>query len=137
MTSETIDACRGATSEIAEATAPTWERRRAEIEEVSPEWMLHVLWPREGDTVLELGAGWLIPASTLAQSNAAPATSSTGRRPVLGGEVGPVASGDEIHVGLSLNHRMVQEFAHRGACRAVDVAATRDQAGRGDRDAGR
>jgi SAM-dependent methyltransferase len=60
MTSERIDAFRGATYEIAEAIAPSWERRRAEIEEVSTpvrEWMLHVLRAREGDTVLELGAG--------------------------------------------------------------------------------
>jgi hypothetical protein len=60
MTRETIDAVRGATYEVAEAIAPTWERRRADIEEVSTpvrEWMLHVLRPREGDTVLELGAG--------------------------------------------------------------------------------
>jgi len=60
MTSETIDAFRGATYEVAEAIAPTWERRRAEIEEVSTpvrEWMLHALRPYEGDTVLELGAG--------------------------------------------------------------------------------
>jgi SAM-dependent methyltransferase len=60
MTSETIDAFRGAIYEIAEAIAPTWERRRAEIEEVSTpvrEWMLHQLRPREGDTVLELAAG--------------------------------------------------------------------------------
>ena len=60
MTSETIDAFRGATYEVAEAIAPTWERRRAEIEEVSTpvrEWMLHALRPHEGDTVLELGAG--------------------------------------------------------------------------------
>jgi SAM-dependent methyltransferase len=60
MTSETIDAFRGAIYEIAEAIAPTWERRRAEIEEVSTpvrEWMLQQLRPREGDTVLELAAG--------------------------------------------------------------------------------
>ena len=46
--------------EIAEAIAPTWERRRAEIEEVATpvrEWMLRELRPQEGDTVLELAAG--------------------------------------------------------------------------------
>ena len=60
MTSETIDPVRGAIYEMAEAIAPTWERRRAEIEEAAApirEWMLHELRPREGDTVLELAAG--------------------------------------------------------------------------------
>jgi SAM-dependent methyltransferase len=60
MTSETIDAFRGASCEVAQAIAPTWERRRAQIEEVATpvrEWMLRELRPREGDTVLELAAG--------------------------------------------------------------------------------
>lgn len=60
MAADTIDAFRGASYEIAEAIAPTWERRRADIEEVSTpvgEWMLRELAPREGDTVLELAAG--------------------------------------------------------------------------------
>ena len=60
MTSETLDPVRGAIYETAEAIAPTWERRRAEIEEAAApirEWMLHELRPREGDTVLELAAG--------------------------------------------------------------------------------
>ena len=64
MTSETIDAFRGATYEVAEAIAPTWERRRAEIEEVSTpvrEWILHVLQPREGDT----GGGYELPGVAL------------------------------------------------------------------------
>jgi ubiquinone/menaquinone biosynthesis C-methylase UbiE len=46
--------------EVAEAIAPTWERRRADVEEVSTpvrEWMLRELSPRAGDTVLELAAG--------------------------------------------------------------------------------
>jgi SAM-dependent methyltransferase len=46
--------------EIAERIAPTWEKRRAEVEEVAApvrEWMLHELSPGEGDTVLELAAG--------------------------------------------------------------------------------
>jgi hypothetical protein len=53
MTSETI-------YEVAEATAPTFERRRAEVEELSAqirERMLRELAPGEGDTVLELAAG--------------------------------------------------------------------------------
>jgi len=51
---------RQAMLEMAEAIAPTWERRRAEIEEVATpvrEWMLRELRPEEGDTVLELAAG--------------------------------------------------------------------------------
>ena len=51
MTTETIDASRGAIYEIAEAIAPTWERRRAEIEEAAApvrEWMLRELRPRDG-----------------------------------------------------------------------------------------
>jgi hypothetical protein len=35
MTTDTLDAVRRATYEIAEAIAPTWERRRPEVEEVS------------------------------------------------------------------------------------------------------
>ena len=60
MTTGTTAAFRGASYEIAEAIAPTWERRRADIEEVSApvrEWMLRELRPRPGDTVLELAAG--------------------------------------------------------------------------------
>jgi SAM-dependent methyltransferase len=54
------DPFRAASHEIAEAIAPTWEARRADIEEVSSpvrEWMLRELRPRSGDTVLELAAG--------------------------------------------------------------------------------
>jgi len=60
MPTETTDAFRGASYEIAEAIAPTWERRRADIEGVATpvrEWMLRGLRPRPGDTVLELAAG--------------------------------------------------------------------------------
>jgi ubiquinone/menaquinone biosynthesis C-methylase UbiE len=60
MATDTIDDYRDAIYEIAEAIAPTWERRRAEVEELSTpfrEWMLRALGPREGDTVLELAAG--------------------------------------------------------------------------------
>jgi SAM-dependent methyltransferase len=60
MPSETTDVFRGASYEIAEAIAPTWERRRADIEGVATpvrEWMLRELGPRPGDTVLELAAG--------------------------------------------------------------------------------
>jgi SAM-dependent methyltransferase len=45
---------------IAERLAPTWEKRRAEVEEVAApvrEWMLRELSPGEGETVLELAAG--------------------------------------------------------------------------------
>jgi SAM-dependent methyltransferase len=60
MSSETIGAFRGANYEVAEAIAPTWERRRSDIERVSSpvrEWMLRELRPHGGDTVLELAAG--------------------------------------------------------------------------------
>ena len=51
---------RAAMLEIAEAIAPTWERRRAEIEEVATpvrEWLMRELRPHQGATVLELAAG--------------------------------------------------------------------------------
>jgi ubiquinone/menaquinone biosynthesis C-methylase UbiE len=60
MPTGSIDEQREAMLQIAEAIAPTWERRRADIEEVARpvrEWMLRALRPREGDTVLELAAG--------------------------------------------------------------------------------
>jgi ubiquinone/menaquinone biosynthesis C-methylase UbiE len=47
-------------SDVAEAIAPGWERRRGFVEEVSApvaEWMLRELDPQPGDTVLELAAG--------------------------------------------------------------------------------
>ena len=53
MSSETI-------FDVAEAIAPTWERRRADVEELSApvrEWILRELAPCEGDVVLELAAG--------------------------------------------------------------------------------
>ena len=46
--------------DIAEKIAPTWEKRRAEIEEYATpvrQWMLRQLDPHEGDTLLELAAG--------------------------------------------------------------------------------
>ena len=60
MSTPAIERQRQEIYEIAEAIAPTWERRRAEIEAaVAPvrHWMLRELAPRAGDTVLELGAG--------------------------------------------------------------------------------
>ncbi len=60
MTTETIAQKRREIYEIAEAMAPTWERRRADIEAATTpvrEWMLRELAPRPGDTVLELAAG--------------------------------------------------------------------------------
>lgn len=60
MTTETLDAYRAFTLEIAEKIAPTWERRRADIEEVATpvrEWMIRALASQPGDTVLELAAG--------------------------------------------------------------------------------
>jgi ubiquinone/menaquinone biosynthesis C-methylase UbiE len=53
------DAHRTMTYEVAEAIAPSWERRRAEIEGVSApvrEWMLRELAPEAGQTLLELAA---------------------------------------------------------------------------------
>jgi ubiquinone/menaquinone biosynthesis C-methylase UbiE len=55
-----VDQQRQEIYEIAEAIAPTWERRRAEVEAVMTpvrDWMLRELSPRAGDTVLELAAG--------------------------------------------------------------------------------
>jgi ubiquinone/menaquinone biosynthesis C-methylase UbiE len=60
MATEAIEQQRRETYEIAEAIAPTWERRRADVEAVMTpvrEWMLRSLSPRAGDTVLELAAG--------------------------------------------------------------------------------
>jgi SAM-dependent methyltransferase len=51
---------RRANYEIAEAIAPSWERRSADIEQFSApvrEWMLHELAPQPGQVVLELAAG--------------------------------------------------------------------------------
>jgi len=60
MRTDTLDVFRGASYEVAETIAPTWERRRADIEDVATpvrQWMLEELAAQEGDTVLELAAG--------------------------------------------------------------------------------
>jgi SAM-dependent methyltransferase len=60
MDTETLDRHRQEIYEIAEAIAPIWERRRADVEKVATpvrEWMLRELRQQEGDTVLELAAG--------------------------------------------------------------------------------
>ena len=60
MTTEAVERQRREIYEIAEAIAPTWERRRADVEKAATpvrEWMLRELSPRAGDTVLELAAG--------------------------------------------------------------------------------
>lgn len=60
MVTNARDAYRGFSYEIAEILAPSWERRRADIERISApvrEWMLEVLAPNPGDTVLELAGG--------------------------------------------------------------------------------
>jgi SAM-dependent methyltransferase len=60
MAIDTTEVSRRVIYEIAEAIAPTWERRRADIEEIlAPvrEWMLEQLRLRPGDTILELAAG--------------------------------------------------------------------------------
>jgi SAM-dependent methyltransferase len=60
MTTETLAMFEKDIYEIAEAIAPTWERRREEIEQACASvrnWMLDELRPQDGDTVLELAAG--------------------------------------------------------------------------------
>jgi SAM-dependent methyltransferase len=60
MDVQTLEEQKRVIYEIAEALAPTWERRRADVEKVSTpvrEWMLRELGPQQGDTVLELAAG--------------------------------------------------------------------------------
>jgi ubiquinone/menaquinone biosynthesis C-methylase UbiE len=60
MITEAAERQRREIYEVAEEIAPTWERRRADVEAVSTpirEWMLRELSPRPGDTVLELAAG--------------------------------------------------------------------------------
>jgi SAM-dependent methyltransferase len=60
MTANALDAYRAFTYDIAERIAPTWERRRADIEHVATpvrEWMIRELAPRPGETLLELAAG--------------------------------------------------------------------------------
>ena len=60
MATETLERYKREIYEIAEAIAPTWERRRADVEEVATpvrKWMLRELRPQMGDTVLELAAG--------------------------------------------------------------------------------
>ena len=60
MTTETLAVFQIENYDIAEAIAPTWERRREDVERASTpvrDWMVRELRPREGDTVLELAAG--------------------------------------------------------------------------------
>lgn len=60
MTTHTIDDLKRTSYEMAETLAPTWERRRAFVEDVSTpvrEWLVRELAPQPGDTVLELAAG--------------------------------------------------------------------------------
>jgi ubiquinone/menaquinone biosynthesis C-methylase UbiE len=60
MTVQTLDERRRAFYDVAEAIAPTWERRRDHVEQTAApvrEWLVRELRPRTGDTVLELAAG--------------------------------------------------------------------------------
>jgi ubiquinone/menaquinone biosynthesis C-methylase UbiE len=60
MTTADLDAYRGMNYDVAEAIAPTWERRRAQIEEVATplrEWLTRELAPQPGETILELAGG--------------------------------------------------------------------------------
>ncbi len=59
-TTATLDEQRRALYEVAEAIAPTWERRSPQIEEIARpvrQWLLRELHPHEGATVLEVAAG--------------------------------------------------------------------------------
>ena len=65
MSTETLDEQKRV---IAEAIAPTWERRRADLGEVptpAREWMVRELPPQEGETVGELCAGGTGSASLI------------------------------------------------------------------------
>jgi len=53
VATDALDAVRSANYEIAEAIAPTWERRRADVEKVTT---LRELRLHRGDTLLELAA---------------------------------------------------------------------------------
>jgi ubiquinone/menaquinone biosynthesis C-methylase UbiE len=60
MSVKTLDERRRAFYDVAEAIAPTWERRRDHVEQTAApvrEWMVRELRPKTGDTVLELAAG--------------------------------------------------------------------------------
>ena len=64
MANETIEEQRARDNQfhldIAARIAPTWEKRRAEIETLSApvrQWMLREIDPQPGDTILELAAG--------------------------------------------------------------------------------
>ena len=60
MSAGSVEELHHAVYEIAEAIAPSWERRQAEIEGTSApvrEWLIGALAPRPGETVLELAAG--------------------------------------------------------------------------------
>jgi SAM-dependent methyltransferase len=60
MATDTRESYRAFSLEISERIAPTWERRRADIEHVATpvrEWLIRELAPQHGDTVLELAAG--------------------------------------------------------------------------------
>ena len=79
--------------EIAQAIAPTWERRRADIEAASASvrsWLVHELDPQPGDTILELAAGngdtgfaaasCIGPLGTLLTTDFSPAMLASARR---------------------------------------------------------
>lgn len=99
MTADTLAAYRVASHEMAEAIAPTWERRRAEVEEVAApvrEWLLEAAAPGRGETVLELAAGvgetgfeaarLVAPTGRLITSDFSPAMLDAARR--RGAELG-------------------------------------------------
>lgn len=60
MGANKLEEYRGFNYEVAETLAPTWERRRSDIERISAParaWMLKELAPGPGETILELAAG--------------------------------------------------------------------------------
>lgn len=101
MTSETKQSTTRTTHEIAEAIAPTWERRRPQIEQVTTpvrEWLVRELAPGEGDVILELAAGVGDTGFDVAEQI---------------GEEGRLISSD-------FSHGMLEAARRRGAERGVD-----------------
>jgi ubiquinone/menaquinone biosynthesis C-methylase UbiE len=97
---DTLQDRRRAIREIADAIAPTWARRRAEVERTSTpvrEWLVRELAPQEGDTVLDLAAG----------------VGETGFD--AAGHVGPTGR----LITTDLSPRMLEAARRRGAERAI------------------
>ena len=102
MAADTIDAFRSANYEIAEAIAPTWERRRADIEEAS------TAGPRV-DAARARGRGRATRCSSSPPASATPAST----RPRSIGERGRLITTD-------FSPSMLEAARRRGAERGVD-----------------